>query len=70
MRKNQWGNFLRNASCYRGNWHFTGNFPYIPAIVSDGEISSEMPVPTEETGISQHRKFPLYIYTASKVKVF
>ena len=27
--------------------------PYNSAIVSDGEISSEMPDPTEETGISQ-----------------
>ena len=28
-------------------------FPYYPTVVSDGEISSEMPVLTEETGISQ-----------------
>ena len=29
------------------------SFPYYAAVVSDGEISSEMPVLTEETGISQ-----------------
>ena len=34
--------------------------PYNPAIVSDGEISSEMPVPIDETGISLEISLLMY----------